>query len=370
MAGTKEEASVPTVVSNLSPEERFAAIRSVGIACESDEELRALIASGRPIVCCDGFEPSGRLHIAQGLYKVLLVNRLIQAGCSFIFVIGDYQAMLNNKYGGDLKKIRAVGTYMIEVWKSLGMDMRRVQFVFSSELIARRPMEYWPHVMEIARRNNMHKILSCGEIMGHDIKALECEDTALKSLTGASVLYPAMQAADALLLQADILQMGADQASAGQLLREYCTQLGREKPIILSHRLLPDLKTPASKMSTRNPEGALLMDDSEADFNSKIKKAFLAPNETAGSPLFDLIEMIILTAKGEFAIPREGDQPTLTFNSVAQLSAAYVAGEVHPGDLKKAVVSELTGLMTPTREYFKSNAQAKQLFTQIKALKV
>ena len=31
--------------------------------------------------------------------------------------------MLNNKFDGDLKKIRVVGTYMVEVWKAVGMDM-------------------------------------------------------------------------------------------------------------------------------------------------------------------------------------------------------------------------------------------------------
>ena len=65
--------------------------------------------------CYDGFEPSGRMHIAQGILKMLLVNKLTKAGCKFIFWVADWFAMMNNKLGGDLNKIQTVGQYMIEV---------------------------------------------------------------------------------------------------------------------------------------------------------------------------------------------------------------------------------------------------------------
>ena len=41
--------------------------------------------------------------------------------------VADYFAQLNNKMGGDLKKIQIVGEYMVEIWKAVGMDMSRVQ---------------------------------------------------------------------------------------------------------------------------------------------------------------------------------------------------------------------------------------------------
>jgi hypothetical protein len=49
--------------------------------------------------------------------------------------VADYFAQLNNKMGGDLKKIQVVGEYMVEIWKAVGMDMERVQFVSASEEI-------------------------------------------------------------------------------------------------------------------------------------------------------------------------------------------------------------------------------------------
>lgn len=73
--------------------------------------------------CYDGFEPSGRMHIAQGLLKTVNVNKLTKAGGIFLFWVADWFAALNLKFAGDLKKIRTVGKYFIEIWKATGMDL-------------------------------------------------------------------------------------------------------------------------------------------------------------------------------------------------------------------------------------------------------
>ena len=46
--------------------------------------------------------------------------------------VADWFAQLNNKMGGDLKKIQVVGRYLIEIWKAVGMDMERVEFLSAS----------------------------------------------------------------------------------------------------------------------------------------------------------------------------------------------------------------------------------------------
>lgn len=134
-------------------------------------------------VAYDGFEPSGRMHIAQGVMKAINVNRLTQAGCTFKFWIADWFALLNNKMGGDLKKIQTVGRYMIEVWKAVGMDMSRVEFVWASEEINARANEYWTLVMDVAIKNNLKRIIRCSQIMGRN----ETDEMA-----AAQVFYPVM----------------------------------------------------------------------------------------------------------------------------------------------------------------------------------
>jgi tyrosyl-tRNA synthetase len=55
--------------------------------------------------------------------KALNVNKLTKSGCTFKFWIADWFALLNNKMGGDLKKIQNVGKYMIEVRKAANLPL-------------------------------------------------------------------------------------------------------------------------------------------------------------------------------------------------------------------------------------------------------
>ncbi len=117
--------------STFSIPERVAIAASVGEEVVTEEELTALFtAKDHPIVY-DGFEPSGRMHIAQGVLRAINVNKLTSTGCLFKFWVADWFAQLNNKMGGDLQKIKTVGLYMIEIWKAIGMDMTNVSFSLS-----------------------------------------------------------------------------------------------------------------------------------------------------------------------------------------------------------------------------------------------
>lgn len=60
------------------------------------------------------------MHIAQGVLRAINVNKLTSTGCMFKFWVADWFAQLNNKMDGDLKKIRMIGQYMIEIWKAIG----------------------------------------------------------------------------------------------------------------------------------------------------------------------------------------------------------------------------------------------------------
>lgn len=99
----------------------------------------------------------------QGVLKTISVNKLTTAGCRVKIWIADWFAQLNNKMGGDLKKIETVGRYLIEIWKAVGMDQEggKVEFLWSSKEINARAHEYWPLVMDIARRNKLPRIIRC-----------------------------------------------------------------------------------------------------------------------------------------------------------------------------------------------------------------
>lgn len=314
-------------INGLTLEERFNLVRSVGEECIQEEELMNLLKNKKTITAYDGFEPSGRIHIAQGILKAINVNKLTTAGVDFIFWVADWFAMMNNKMGGDLQKIQTVGRYLIEVWKSVGMNMENVKFIWSSEEILKRSDEYWALILDIARRNSLTRIQRCTQIMGRS----ETDD-----LSAAQILYPVMQCADIFFLKADICQLGMDQRKVNMLAREYCDEIKRKnKPIILSHHMMMGLLEGQAKMSKSDPDSAIFMEDSEADVNAKIKKAYCPPSIIKDNPILDYCKYIIFGKFSSFTVERaDKNGGNITFESYENLEKSFESGDLHPSDLK------------------------------------
>jgi tyrosyl-tRNA synthetase len=343
-------------------EMKYKIVRSIGEECIQEDELKNLLAKKPAPICYDGFEPSGRMHIAQGVMKVTNVNKLTSAGCQVKIWIADWFAQLNNKLGGDLERIRVVGEYFKEIWQAGGMNNDKVEFLWASDEINGKGSKYWPLVMDIARRNNLRRILRCGQIMGR---------SETEVLSAAQILYPCMQCADIFLLEADICQLGMDQRKVNMLAREYCADIKRKnKPIILSHHMLPGLQQGQEKMSKSDPSSAIFMEDEEADVNEKISKAYCPPKTVEGNPCLEYVKYIVLPRFNEFKVESEKNGGNKTFNSFEDIVADYETGELHPEDLKKALMKALNITLQPVRDHFKTNERAKNLLEQVKAFRV
>ncbi|KAK7245172.1 hypothetical protein RIF29_40007 [Crotalaria pallida] len=359
------ESSNPNSTHELSLEERFKIVRSIGEECIQEDELRNLLAKKPEPICYDGFEPSGRMHIAQGVMKTINVNKLTASGCRVKIWIADWFAKLNNKMGGDLKKIETVGRYLIEIWKAVGMDLEggKVEFLWSSKEINSRADEYWPLVLDIAQKNNLKRIIRCSQIMGR---------SETDELTAAQIFYPCMQCADIFFLKADICQLGMDQRKVNVLAREYCDDIKRKnKPIILSHHMLPGLQEGQEKMSKSDPLSSIFMEDEEAEVNLKIKKAFCPPKVVEKNPCLEYVKYLILPWFNEFKVERSTDNGgDKTFKTFEELAADYESGKLHPADLKSALPKSLNKILEPVRVHFKTDKDAKELLKRVKAYRV
>lgn len=347
----------------LTLEEKYALVRSVGEECIQEEELRNLLEKKPNPICYDGFEPSGRMHIAQGVMKTINVNKLTSAGCTVKIWIADWFAQLNNKMGGDLKKIRTVGRYLIEIWKAVGMNLDRVEFLWSSDEINSRSHEYWPLVMDIARRNTLPRIIRCSQIMGRNEQ---------DELTAAQIFYPCMQCADIFFLKADICQLGMDQRKVNVLAREYCDDIKRKnKPIILSHHMLPGLQQGQEKMSKSDPSSSIFMEDEEAEVNLKIKKAYCPPKVVEGNPCLEYIKYMVFPWFGKFEVVRNAENGgDKTFGNIEELIADYESGALHPADVKLALAKSINKMLQPVRDHFKNNSEARDLLKTVKNYRV
>jgi len=340
----------------------------VGEECQTEPELRKLIEKKPGFVLYDGFEPSGRMHIAQGIYKTINVNKCTKAGGTFIFWVADWFALMNDKMGGDIDKIKTVGKYLIEVWKASGMDMSHVRFLWSSEEISNKAEEYWGHALDIARRTTLARVKKCCQIMGRN------ED----SLTAAQILYPIMQCADIFFLKADICQLGVDQRKVNMLARDYCESAGRRlKPVIVSHHMLYGLKKGQSKMSKSDPDSAIFMEDAPEDVERKIQAAYCpkAPESSASgeddgmhlvkdelkNPCLDYAKYVLFSREGcEVTI---GDR---SFSDFEDLRQAFADGEVGEAELKGCLISEINALLEPVRQHFARDETASELLRQVK----
>ncbi|KAH9256151.1 hypothetical protein BASA81_005939 [Batrachochytrium salamandrivorans] len=330
----------------------------LGEECLEPSELQQLVQfrSGA-IRFYDGFEPSGRMHIAQGVFKSLNVNTCTKSGV-FVFWVADFFALMNDKMGGDLAKIKVVGEYLVEVWKAAGMDLAKVEILWASDEIVRRSADYMTTVCDIARRFTLARLVKCCQIMGRKEG----------NLTAAQVLYPLMQCADVFFLQADVCQLGMDQRKVNMLARDYAHSAGKRfKPVILSHHMLFGLKQGQEKMSKSDADSAIFMEDTKSEVERKINSAYCPTSgpELLVNPLLDYIQHIcfhpqnsVEFAQGKFTTPK-------------QVVEALESGMVSPDELKRDLAEHLNLLLEPVRAKFgEPGSRPKELLelvTQYKA---
>ncbi|MBT5023501.1 tyrosine--tRNA ligase [Candidatus Woesearchaeota archaeon] len=353
-------------------ETRMNLIKEVGEEILTEEELRELLQTKENPIAYDGFEPSGKLHLAQGIMRTINVNKMIKAGINFKMWVADWFGWMNNKMGGDLDKIQNVGKYQIEVWKACGMDVDKIKFLWASEVMDDR--DYWKKVVNVARNNTVTRITRCSQIMGRK----EGE-----GLSAAQIFYPCMQCSDIFHLKADITQLGMDQRKVNVLAREVGPKIGFWKPVVVSHHMLMGLGQPASatagadgqsnvdrmidmKMSKSKPDSAIWMTDTEEEIKRKMNKAYCPEKEINENPILEYCKYIIFEKVDSLLIERpEKWGGNLEYTNYAELEAAFRSGELHPADLKGAVARETNKLIEPVREYFEKNQSAKKLLEEV-----
>ncbi|MBU3941118.1 MAG: tyrosine--tRNA ligase [Nanoarchaeota archaeon] len=351
--------------------ERLKLIEEVGEEIITREELVELLKKKKNPIAYDGFEPSGKIHIAQGLLRSINVNKLTKTGIKFKFWIADWFALMNNKLGGDLEKIQTVGKYSIEVWKACGMDMKNVEFLWASEHMNQ---DYWLTVIKIGALNSVTRITRCAQIMGRSEK---------DSLSAAQIFYPCMQAADIFNLKVDIAQLGMDQRKVNVLAREIAPKLGYKKPIAIHHHMLMGLNKPqetgltgvdagiAKKMSKSNPDSAIFMTDSKKEIERKFNKAYCPEGESQDNPVLEYCKYIVFEKIKEFVIERpEKYGGTLKYKSYKDLEKDFVDKKLHPMDLKKATAKYINEFLEPVRTHFEKNAKAKALLKKVQSYEI
>ncbi|MCL4364355.1 tyrosine--tRNA ligase [Patescibacteria group bacterium] len=370
----------------MTTEDRLKLIKEVGEEIVQEDELKKLLESEEELIAYDGFEPSGQIHIAQGILRAINVNKMIKAGVKFRMWVADWHAMANNKMGGDLEKIKTVGKYFIEVWRASGMDLSKVEFLWASDM-AKNP-DYWKLVLQVGKSNALKRFVRTAEMMGRE--------ESLEKLTGAHIIYSCMQVADIFMLKANITQLGMDQRKVNMLAREVGPQLGFWKPVVVSHHMLMGLakpplhtdsvknvaqesaiqKTIERKMSKSMPDSAIFMTDTAEDIKRKINKAYCLEGDIKENPVLEYYRYIIFESFDRLGISEvtierpEKFGGNVSFKTFSEMERTFAEKNVHPMDLKATLSKLLDQLIEPVRRHFQENEEAKKLLEQVKSFQV
>jgi tyrosyl-tRNA synthetase len=358
----------------LDLETKLGLMREVGEEIITETELRVLFETKQHPTAYDGFEPSGLAHLPFGVLRPILVDDMLKAGVRMKLWIADWFAWVNNKMGGDLDKIQEVGRYFIEVWKAAGVDMSKVEVLWTSD--AAKNDEYWKKVIVVAQNSTLSRAQRALTIAGR---------TTRESLQTAQLFYPMMQVADIFWLDVDICQLGVDQRRANILAREIAERMKWKKPVAVHHHMLIGLqgkKEPeglyddngavdseiASKMSKSKPETSIYVHDDADAIMKKVNSAYCPPREIEGNALLEYARYIVFRKQESLSIERPDKYGgNVEYFSAKELEAAYSEGKLHPADLKKGVGGSLNEIISPIREHFEKDPQARRLYENVKA---
>lgn len=330
----------------------------------TEEELKSLIEKGTPLKHYIGFEISGKVHLGTGLACMQIVKNLHDAGVDVTIFLADWHSWINNKLDGTLETANKLArSYFEEGLKAgylcVGGNPDDVKFILGSELYEQNANSYWATVIKVSKATTISRMLRSTDIMGR---------VAGESSNAASLIYPAMQAADIYFLDVNIAHAGTDQRNVHVVARDVAKDLGEQKPIAIHHHLLQGLLEPvfredengkkvldslAAKMSKSKPDSAVFIHDSEDEIRGKVNAAYCPEGVAEYNPILDWVKHLVFAGGDSLVINRKEEHGgDASYSAYEDLEKDFVEKKLHPQDLKNAVAEWLIKKLEPARKYF------------------
>jgi len=314
-----------------------------------------------------GLEVSGMLHLGSLIVVGFKINDMIRAGIRCKVFLADWHSFINNKLGGDIEKIERFSKYYRDAFS---FYCPGVEFELGTDLYKGND-QYWKDLLRFSKQISLARDTRCLTIMGRTTK---------ESLDVAQYIYPPMQAVDIRAMDLDIVHSGIDQRKIHVLVREVFPSLKWKLPVAVHHHLLGGLQKPeargldedaesdkmvSSKMSKSKPDSGIFIHDSAEEIARKMGRAWCPEREAGGNPVLEFAKYLVFHETDHLDIERpEKFGGNVTFASYEELEAAYVAGKLHPSDLKKAVASGVDKIVAPVRERFKGTKILEEVVSE------
>ncbi|HON80696.1 MAG TPA: tyrosine--tRNA ligase [Methanoregulaceae archaeon] len=296
----------------------------------TDDELKALLARDKKRVYA-GYEPSGEIHLGH----LVTINKLIdlkEAGFEVVVLLADLHAFLNRK--GTMEQVRELAGYNRRCFEGLGL--RDVEYVLGSDL--QLAPDYQLKVLQLSQQITLNRARRSMDEVGRNMEAP----------TVSQMIYPIMQMVDIALLNVDAAVGGIDQRKIHMLAREHLAAVGYPSPVCIHTPILNGLD--GKKMSSSSGN-YISVADSVEEIEKKCQKAFCPP-ECEENPVLQILQYHIFPRMGTVVVRRPakfgGDRE---FRSYPEIEEAYRKKELHPLDLKKAVATNMAGILSCVRDY-------------------
>lgn len=340
----------------------------------TENELKTLLEKNVPLVHYIGFEISGKVHLGQGLFTMMKIRDLQQAGVHTKILLADWHTWLNKKLDGTLATAKRLAREyfqqaMIASALCVGADPQKIEFVLGSDLYEKWGSEYWAMMVNVSKATTLARMMRSTTIMGRTES--EISDSAM-------LIYPAMQSADIFALEVNLAHAGTDQRNVHVVARDAATTLGKTKPVAIHHHLLQGLSKPAiwpipednreeaiiaMKMSKSKPDSAIFITDSPEEIRRKIYQAFAPEGEIKFNPILDWTRFLIFyDQSSSLTIKRDQKYGGETiYHAYPDLEKDYLEKKLHPTDLKEAIGEWLVAKLEPARKYFEDPVRKKAL---------
>ncbi|HXX39376.1 MAG TPA: tryptophan--tRNA ligase [bacterium] len=291
------------------------------------------VAPGKRGRLLTGDRPTGKLHL--GHYVGSLENRLrLQEEYECFFLVADYHVLTTG-----VERSREIGQSIRELvldYLSIGIDPER-STIYVQSLVPEVAVLYLIFSM-LTTVPRLQRVPTLKEVM---------RDLKLETATVGLLSYPVLQAADILMVRADVVPVGKDQSSHLEVTREIARRFNElygpvfPEPETITGRVGTLVGTDGQAKMSKSLDNAIYLSDDAATVTKKVSGMFTDPTRihptdpghVEGNPVF-IYHDAFNKDKAE----------------VAELKARYRQGTVGDVEVKKRLARALNEFLEPIRE--------------------
>ncbi|MDD4878440.1 MAG: tyrosine--tRNA ligase [Candidatus Nanoarchaeia archaeon] len=305
-----------------------------------EKDLKEQLAKKKDFTVYWGTMPTGSISIAY-FFPMMKIADFLKAGLKVKILLADLHAALDG-VGWDIleKRYAYYREAIITILKTLGVDIKKLEFVKGSELQLND--RYFHDMLKLSTISSTHDCLKAAS------EVVKLGDNPRLS----GLIYPLMQALDEEYLKVDAQFGGTDQRKIMVYAREYLPKIGYKPRIELLNPLIRGLV--GVKMSSSIESSKIDLLDDEAKVKSKVNNAeCVAGNPDNGiMALLKYLIFVMKTDRGEkFVVERpEKYGGNLVYETYDAVEKDFTEKKLHPLDLKNAVAKEINNLLKNFRD--------------------